>query len=91
VFFAVAIEVEKGFFPYVNSRVMVDGNKALLFSEVTPLMPDNHFVQEQFWSIEPWCGSIKKTIGQAKKNVITVKEFLKNPHGKPTGRKIGDR
>ena len=88
VFFAVAIEAEKGFFPYANYRAMVNGNKALLFSEVTILIPDNHFVQEQFWSIEPWCGSIKKTVKQAKKNIITIKEFLKYPHGKPTGRKL---
>ncbi len=88
VFFAIAIEREKGFFPYINSRVMVNGNKAILFSEVTPLLPKNHFVQEQFWSIEPWNNSIKNTIEQAKKNIITVKEFLKYPYGKPTGRSL---
>jgi len=87
VFFAIAIEVEKGSFPYVNSRIMVDENKTILFSELTPLMPGNHYVQEQFWTVEPWENSIEKVVRNAKNNIIKIKEISEYPHGKPTGRK----
>jgi len=91
VFFTKAIEKEKGYFPYANSRVMVDGNKAILFSEITILMPGKHFCQEQFWTIEPWVGAVKSTLEKAEENVKKAREFIKYPYGKPTGRKISNQ